>query len=727
MPDIRLPSGKIIKNVPEGVSKEQIKQKLISSGVATEADFLPQQPQAAPQPQLQQDQFPAQATDEQLLQQAQALQATQQQPSVSDGILNAEQITEFLRKQRRERTGFPMTPGTSRASKELPEILEASPQGGLLSGVDVGPAKVAAISSAILTTPDENELADIVTNLVPEIGKQFAPDGSIILANNETGARVVINKPGLSKTDIAQLLGLGAAFTPAGRAATIGTQGAKATAQTVGQRAAQGGLAAAGTQAGIEAGQAALGGEFDEEDIALAGGFGVAAELAVPAVQAGATKIRDFLRPNVADDVEQILRAGEEANVPLLTSDVIPPTTALGKTVRNIGEKLGPLGTAGKREAQQEAREALVRQIADEFGIENVNDDFLPKVVDSLFRKNAKILESHNLTRRQAIESLKDFGEVEINNTRRVFDKLKADQARLKTAAKPEVESLINKYEAALEGRNFEDLAAVRSEIIRELKDIGRSDKTAALAPAQAIKSAIDKDMAIFGRRNDKEALKKWLRSNRGLSAQLSKAKNSELKRVLESGDISPKKVAPILRGGDPTELKRLDSVLTNKGRRAAQATIIKEALDTSGFFQGANPDRFATALSKPKAQRAINIFFKGEDKARLQGFIKLLNSTRQAQQAAAAPRTGEQILTAGIGGGSVAALLTDPIITLMAAPTIIAAAKGYESKALRNALLKLGKAKKGSAEERALLNRYRPEINAAVQAVQQQNQEDQE
>lgn len=39
MPDIRLPNGKIIKGVPSGVSKEDIMEKAIASGLATEQDF----------------------------------------------------------------------------------------------------------------------------------------------------------------------------------------------------------------------------------------------------------------------------------------------------------------------------------------------------------------------------------------------------------------------------------------------------------------------------------------------------------------------------------------------------------------------------------------------------------------------------------------------------------------------------------------------------------------
>lgn len=41
--DVKLPNGKVIKNVPEGTTKEQVKQKAIAAGIATESDFgMPQ-------------------------------------------------------------------------------------------------------------------------------------------------------------------------------------------------------------------------------------------------------------------------------------------------------------------------------------------------------------------------------------------------------------------------------------------------------------------------------------------------------------------------------------------------------------------------------------------------------------------------------------------------------------------------------------------------------------
>jgi hypothetical protein len=51
MADVRLPNGFVVKNVPEGTTKEQLMQKVIAKGLATEADFgvtapaVPQQPE----------------------------------------------------------------------------------------------------------------------------------------------------------------------------------------------------------------------------------------------------------------------------------------------------------------------------------------------------------------------------------------------------------------------------------------------------------------------------------------------------------------------------------------------------------------------------------------------------------------------------------------------------------------------------------------------------------
>lgn len=169
-------------------------------------------------------------------------------------------------------TPFPEERGETRAAQELPEL----GTGGLLGGQDQ--AKIAAISPVILATTNNQELANIITENFPDVGQQVSPAGEVILANNKTGAKVIVNKPGLSRLDLLQGLGIAAAFTPAGRGAAL--------APTLATKVAAGAAGAGLTQAAIETIQSQVGGELDGTEIALAGALGGAAELVVPAIQA---------------------------------------------------------------------------------------------------------------------------------------------------------------------------------------------------------------------------------------------------------------------------------------------------------------------------------------------------------------------------------------------------------------------------------------------------------
>ena len=177
-----------------------------------------------------------------------------------------------------EISSFPEERGESMASKDLPELE------GILGGEDK--FKVAMLTPILMQTTNTKEFADILTNQFPNIGMQYSPAGEIILANNATGQKVLANKPGLSKVDLLQAVGIIGAFTPAGKAATLGTAGVKLGTKAVARRMAQGATASGLTQGAIEVIQDELGGELNADEIALASTFGGVAEAIVPAVQA---------------------------------------------------------------------------------------------------------------------------------------------------------------------------------------------------------------------------------------------------------------------------------------------------------------------------------------------------------------------------------------------------------------------------------------------------------
>ena len=220
---------------------------------------------------------------------------------------------------------YPMEPGTSRASQELPEMFMGSdrmnprideiqqqlddPNVGYFAkmglrmeqqdivehgestvhvgtglGEGLSTADKLMLTGAAMTMFDPAEVGQMLTQIDPDTGErrwpqfalQTAPDGTLIVNNTENGTRAIINRPGFSPMDAVQMLGIGAMFTPAGRIT--------AAAPAVAGRIALGATTAGITEAAIQKGQEAAGGQFDPLDIALSTAVGPLVDLARPAM-----------------------------------------------------------------------------------------------------------------------------------------------------------------------------------------------------------------------------------------------------------------------------------------------------------------------------------------------------------------------------------------------------------------------------------------------------------
>ncbi len=419
----------------------------------------------------------------------------------------------------------------------------------------------------------------------------------------------------------------------------------------------------------------------------------------------------------------EILEAGQRLDVPILTTDVQPPTTFLGKFTQQLSEKLGPLGSGAARADQQVARQNVVEELAKEFDVE-LSSPFAEDIVNSLNAQSAKVLEQASTQRNKAVNTLVPFGNVPVQNTINVIDSQIARQTRLGEKGNQALVDNLNDIKSSIEG-DFSLVKDIRTEVIDDLKALARSEDRRAEGSLQQVKSAIDKDLVDFAKANDKQAAADWVSSNRKFAEEFGRTRNTELKRILNAGEATPEKVLTILKGGKPSELKRLNTSLTPKGRSAARGAIIKDALDESGLFRGdVNPDRLATALNKTNRKQAIDAFFTGQDKKQIEGLTRLLDATRRAQQAAAAPATGVQtiplITTGGIGAG----VATDAFTTLGTVGTLSAIAKAYESRPFRNLLLKIANSKKGSKIETGLLEAAVPGVLAGLQGAKTRQQE---
>ncbi|WP_020208288.1 hypothetical protein [Gilvimarinus chinensis] len=438
-----------------------------------------------------------------------------------------------------------------------------------------------------------------------------------------------------------------------------------------------------------------------------------------------ADSVRNIAKATPAAEAQQVLDAGKRWDVPVMNTDVNPPKTFSGKVMQSFSEKMGPLGSGTARASQQAARQEAVESLAKEFNAE-LNSPFADEMVKSLKSKHAQDMAEAAAIRKSAVEKLDQYGQVPLTKTVAAIDRQLARQERLGARADGALVEKLTRTKSALENGNFSLVKDIRTEVIDDIKALARSEDQRALSSVQSVKSAIDDDLMDFAKANDRRAAAEWTQSNRKFAETLSSARDSELKRVLNSGDVTPEKVLPILRGGKASELKRLKSGLTEDGIKSAKAALVRDMLDESGFFRGdVNPDRLATSMGKSNRMKAINTFFEGRERREIEGLRRLLDSTRQAQRASVAPPTGVQTVPLISGGlGAAGATAFGAIPTMATAGTLSAVAKAYESVPFRNLMLKIGNSQKGSIQEKRLLDAATTAFVAELQAAKEQQQQ---
>jgi hypothetical protein len=160
-------------------------------------------------------------------------------------------------------------------SENLPELT------GIFAGED--PVLTSQLILPLLTTQDNEELSQIITSKLPNVVSEKDEKGNIYLGNKNTGQIVALNKPGISKLDIMQTLGVGAAFLQ--RIPFLDKVGSTVLA-SLGKQA----IKDATIEAAIEANQSAQGGEFNDSNVVLAGAGAVVPDLAVMGIKGLANK-----------------------------------------------------------------------------------------------------------------------------------------------------------------------------------------------------------------------------------------------------------------------------------------------------------------------------------------------------------------------------------------------------------------------------------------------------
>lgn len=516
----------------------------------------------------------------------------------------------------------------------------------------------------------------------------------------------------------------GGAMAGAGRVAQMSAApvtsevGRMLAAQPVAQMAGGAGAGAAG-QAVREAGGTPAG----EIAASLLGGVagGAAASRAMAPRVAPTT-------PTVQPIVEEASRRG----VPVMTSDVVPPETFIGKAGQRLGERIPIAGTGPLRAEQQQARIEAVRNVLRDFGADdaaNLSDD----IMRDLASKRSAEIQKYASSKKEVINRLADKGEVPVPRALAAIDDQIADLTRRRTEGSDEAIQRLQQIKTDVQNRDLFQIEAYRQD---ELSKIFKDDPARPMSIAardagekalRAIYGPVREDMIDFIKKTgERRDVDKFMVANKRLSETANELKMASLKSVLKSGEATSEVVNRLLFSQKPSEVRQLYTSLTPSGRATARASILSQAAEKAKFelqdgTRMFSPEKFNAEIKRLQPQ--IGVFFRGDDLKQVEGLSRVLNLTRRAGEAGVATATGQETVPF-VAGSALQSFLGSFGGTLAAAGGIGLTARIYESAPVRNLMMKLGTTKRGSAEEAAIAKRLLTTIQTQSEAIQAKAQE---
>lgn len=443
-------------------------------------------------------------------------------------------------------------------------------------------------------------------------------------------------------------------------------------------------------------------------NLAAQGGLSAAAK----GIGRGITAVRGEISP--AD--QQLLKRAAAADVPVMTSDVVPPKTKLGNQLQGYSEGV-IAGTGPMRAAQQDARTKLVNRFTEKYG------DYDPSVVvDSLKsgvarEKSLAKSKLNNLSGRMVGKPVDTSGAI------RAIDGAVNELGKLKGVSDTQTISALNDYKNAIqEITNGDDAFELLDKLRTQFRIDVKGDRTVLPSMSQtmvdrvynSLTNSLSKSIAKGLSPKDASA---WRAGKADYAKMATHATQTRLKNVLNKGDLTPEAVNTIVYGQYGSDIARLYGKLDQKGKDMLRAAYISKIADKVGD----SPQKMMTELGKLQKQANGQVFktvFGGKNGKEIEGMLSILDATKRASESNVVTKTGMTLapLVRVIGnlktGGALLAGETG--IGLMS--------RVYESPMARNALLRLANTKAGTpAYERALskaANAIRPLL--ATEATQQ-------
>ncbi len=497
-----------------------------------------------------------------------------------------------------------------------------------------------------------------------------------------------LNKPGLSPEDVASGAALAASYTPAGRAGGLVSAG----------------LRAAGTDALIQGTTSYMGGtDIDPFQVGLSGVLGTGGKAFENIVGAAARAIKGKMSPEAAEAV----KFADANNAPLMTTDAVQPGTFSGRSAQALAEKIPVTGTGSLRRNQQEARSKLIQEYSESFAAPSPDE-----VVQSLQRQTSKVKQAAGKRMSEVDSAMQSVGTINPTQAITAIDNEMSRLARLGGAADTQTINKLQTYRDELvKGADFSLLRDLRTQFRQDVKGDRMVWPSQSQGAVNRVYDAMSKDINQSVSDNlGARVADRYRQANAAYAHEAQVVNNTRLKSVLQKGELTPEIANNLLFSNKKSEVQQLYRSLDSRGRNAARASVIGKAYEKSG----GSPEKFLNEINRLSAQTGI--LFKGSEKQYLNGMKKYLEQTQRASRSGTVTPTGQELLQVGIPTGVAADVLGNGGALTAAFATYGGLARVYESKPIRNMMLRLANTPKGSTAYDRLIS----QISQATTAVMQ-------
>lgn len=450
-------------------------------------------------------------------------------------------------------------------------------------------------------------------------------------------------------------------------------------------------------------------------------GVNLAAQGVLSAAAKGIGRGITAIKGDIAPEVAKKIATSESMGVTPMTSDVIPPKNAFTRGLTQDAEG-ALLGTGSKRAEQYATRSKLVSNYFDRFGEYNPDDVVKSLTTTLRGRKDAAGAVINDVTNKMGNAA------VDTTNTMNALNTAIARQERLGTSANQSLLTSLRNLREEL-ANPATDLD-VTFDLLRQHRTAFRSNVQgdAMVFPNQAkaatnmVENAMSKDLrnAVAKNLGASDAAK-YLKANSDYANVYNKVLNKNIANKLNkaSSEASPELINTVVLSRKPSDVKRIWSALDDKGKDAMRAAYVSKIAEKAGD----SPAKFITEVNKLKSQSGgeiYNTIFSGKHMKELDALHEVLQQTARSDTANVVTQTGQSQANRIRTIGATATLG----VSMGLEAGFGAMMRLYESKAARNALLRLANTKAGTpAYERALnnaANAIRPILSSQITAEQQ-------